>query len=76
MVAVPAWVWRFGSILRALIVGTVVGIVLGFLAFLGSGLVLAGLVALVIVTPVHGFLMARRMSKYWPEANKRENTQR
>jgi hypothetical protein len=76
MVAVPAWVWRFGSILRALIVGTVVGIVIGLLAFLGSGLVLAGLVAVVIVSPLYGFLMARRMSKYWPEANKLAGTDR
>jgi multidrug efflux pump subunit AcrB len=76
MVAVPAWVWRFGSIPRALIVGPVVGIVIGLLAFLGSGSVLAGLVALVIVTPLYGALMARQMTKYWPEANKLAGTDR
>ena len=76
MVAVPAWVWRFGSILRALIVGPVVGIVIGLLAFVGSGSVLAGLVAFAIVTPFYGALMARRMTKYWPEANNLTGTDR
>jgi hypothetical protein len=70
MVAVPAWVWRFGSILRALIVGPVVGVVIGLLAFLGSGVVLAGLVAFVTVSLLYGAMLARRMVKYWPGANK------
>lgn len=69
MVAVPAWVWRFGLILRALIAGAVAGIVIGLLAFFGSGVVLAGVVAFVVVTLLYGAMMARRMVKYWPEAN-------
>ena len=76
MVAVPAWVWRFGSILRALIVGSVAGIVIGLLAFLGSGVVLAGLVAFVVVTLLYGAMMARRMVKYWPGANTLSGTDR
>ena len=68
MVAVPAWVWRFGSILRALIVGPVAGIVIGLLAFLGSGVALAGLVAFVFTTLLYGAMMARRMVRYWPGA--------
>jgi hypothetical protein len=32
MVAVPAWVWRFGVVVRAWIVGAAVGIVVGLLA--------------------------------------------
>jgi hypothetical protein len=68
MVAVPAWVWRFGSILRVLIVGPVAGIVIGLLAYLGSGVALAGLVAFVIVTLLYGAMTAHRMVKYWPGA--------
>jgi hypothetical protein len=76
MVAVPAWVWRFGVILRALIVGPAVGAVLGLLAFFGSNTVLAGLVAFVIVTPLYGAMMARRMVKYWPGAKNLTGTDR
>jgi hypothetical protein len=68
MVAVPAWVWRFGVVVRALIVGAAVGIVVGLLAFLGFDFALAGLIAFVIVTLFYGAFMARRMARFWPGA--------
>jgi hypothetical protein len=68
MVAIPAWVWRFGSFIRALIAGLAVGLVLGLLALFGSNSVLAGVVALVIITLFYGILMTRRIAKYWPGA--------
>jgi hypothetical protein len=68
MVAIPAWVWRFNLVVRALIAGLALGVVVGLLAWLGSGLAVAALTALVLVALVYGAFMARRMSKYWPGA--------
>ena len=36
MVAVPAWVWRFGPFVRGLILGLAVAVVLALLALIGS----------------------------------------
>jgi len=68
MVALPAWVWRFGLVVRALISAFALGVVVGLLALFGSNLVLAGIVACVTVTVLYAPFMARRMSKYWPGA--------
>jgi hypothetical protein len=68
MVAIPAWVWRFGLIVRALIGGLAVGVFVALLAWIGSDLAAPALVVLVLVTPVYGVFMARWMSKYWPGA--------
>jgi hypothetical protein len=68
MVGVPAWVWRFGPVVRALIVGPAVGVVLGLLALFSSNNLLAGLAAMVAVSLVYGIVMARRMGKVWPGA--------
>jgi flagellar biosynthesis protein FliQ len=64
MVAIPAWVWRFGRIVRALIAGVALGVFVAFLAWIGSNLVLPALVVFVLVTLVYGAFMARWMSKY------------
>ncbi|MFZ0834733.1 MAG: hypothetical protein WAM92_17010 [Mycobacterium sp.] len=68
MVGIPAWVWRFGLTIRALIVGPAVGIVIGLLALFGSNSVPAGLVAFVVVSLLYGAIMGRRMAKFWPGA--------
>jgi hypothetical protein len=68
MVAIPAWVWRFGLIGAALIAGCAFGVVVGLLAWIGSGSAVPALAALVVGTLVHAALMARRMSKCWPGA--------
>ena len=68
MLAVPAWVWRFPPFVRALIVGIAFGVVLGILAGIGSNSVLAAVVAFIVIVPLHGTIMARRMSKAWPGA--------
>ena len=68
MVGIPAWVWRFGLVVRALIAGGSVGIVIGLLAFFGSNVVLAGLIVFVIVSLAYGAVMGRRMAKFWPGA--------
>jgi hypothetical protein len=68
MVAIPAWVWRFGLIVRALIAGLALGVFVGLLAWIGSDVAAPALVVLVVVTLVYGAFMARWMSKYWPGA--------
>lgn len=68
MVGIPAWVWRFGLTLRALIVGAAVGVVVGLLALFGSNSLPAGLAVLVVITLMYGAVMGRRMAKLWPGA--------
>ncbi|MGV0644900.1 hypothetical protein ABQE44_16040 [Mycolicibacterium sp. XJ2546] len=64
----PAFAWRGGFVRRALTIGPAVGVVLGVLAWLDSGLVFAGVCVLVIVGVFYGVWMARRMKRYWPGA--------
>lgn len=64
----PAFVWRGGFVRRALTIGPAVGLVLGVLAWLDSGLVAAGVGVLVIVGTFYGIWMARRMKRYWAGA--------
>jgi hypothetical protein len=68
MVTVPAFVWRGGFFRRALMIGTVVGICLGLLAWVDSGAWLGGVIAIVITGVLYGILMPRRMARYWPGA--------
>jgi hypothetical protein len=68
MVTVPAFVWRGGFFRRALMVGATVGLFLGALAWLDSGILLAGVVVLVILGTFFGIWMPRRMARYWPAA--------
>jgi hypothetical protein len=63
MVAIPACLWRFGLIVRALIAGLALGVFVGLLAWIGSDVAAPALVVLVVVTLVYGAFMARWMSK-------------
>src|SRR6478609_1982700 len=68
MVTVPAFVWRGGFLRRALIIGGTVGVSLAALAWIDSGILLAGVMVLVIVGVFYGIWMPRRMARYWPGA--------
>jgi hypothetical protein len=68
MVAVPAWVWRFGVFVRALIVTAAFGLVVGLLGYFGSNLWIAGVAAFVSVVVIYTPFLARRMVKLWPSA--------
>ena len=68
MVTVPAFAWRGGSFRRALTVGGALGISLGVLAWIDSGFLLGGIIALVITGVSYGIWMHRRMARYWPGA--------
>jgi hypothetical protein len=66
MVAVPASVWRGGSVGRALTIGGCVGVFFGALALLDSGIPLVGAIVFVILGTVYGIWMPRRMAQFWP----------
>ncbi|MBP1821237.1 hypothetical protein [Mycobacterium sp. OAE908] len=68
MVTVPAFVWRGGFFRRAMLIGGFLGIVLGAMAWLDSGLLLAGILAGVTTGLIYGIWMPRRMARYWPGA--------
>jgi hypothetical protein len=68
VVTAAATLWRGGFALRALIVGAGLGVLLGALALLDSGLPLAAAIVAVLTGPVLGVLTARRMERYWPGA--------
>jgi hypothetical protein len=66
VVTVPAFVWRGGSLRRALIVGGGVGMGVGALAWIDSGFLLGGVIVFVILGTFYGIWMSRRMARYWP----------
>ena len=68
MVTVPAFVWRYGPLLRGVILGLAVGGFLGALAWLDSGLLLGGVIAFVVLFVMYGGWMSRRMTRQWPTA--------
>ncbi|MGW0158678.1 hypothetical protein ACWDUN_05080 [Mycobacterium sp. NPDC003323] len=76
MVTIPARVWRQGPYGRALIVGGVVGLSLGVLAWIDSGLAAAGIAVFVVVGGWYGSWMARRMARFWPAARTLTGAQR
>lgn len=61
-------VWRGGSALRALTVGSAVGLPLGALAWLDSGFMLSGVIVLLVSGGFYGIWMAHRVARYWPSA--------
>ena len=76
MVTVPAFVWRYGPLLRGLILGVGVGGFLGALAWIDSGLLLAGVIAFVVLVVFYGGWMARRMTRHWPSADRLSGPER
>jgi len=73
---VPAFVWRGGFLRRALIIGGTVGVSLAALAWIDSGILLAGVMVLVIVGLFYGIWMPRRMARYWPGAKQLDGDDR
>jgi hypothetical protein len=76
VVTVPAFVWRGGFFLRALVIGAAVGIALGALSWLDSGFPLSGVIVLVIIGMFYGIWMPRRMNRYWPGAKQLSGEER
>ena len=72
----PAFLWRGGFLRRALIIGGTVGVSLAALAWIDSGILLAGIMVLVIVGLFYGIWMPRRMARYWPGAKQLDGDDR
>lgn len=72
----PAAVWRGGSKRRGVSVGVCAGLFFGVLAWLDSGMLIAGLIVFVVLGVASGVLMGRRMSRYWPSASELSGAQR
>ena len=68
MVTVPAFVWRFGPLLRGVILGVGVGGFLGALAWLDSGFLYIGVIVFAVLFAFYGGWMGRRMTQHWPSA--------
>jgi len=68
VVTVPAFVWRGGFFCRALIIGACLGIILGAMAWVDSGMLLAGILTVFITGVIYGIWIPRRMARYWPGA--------
>ena len=76
MLTVPPFLWRAGLLGRAVAAGTAIGFFLGALAWLDSGIALAGAAVFVIVGTAYGIWMRRRMARYWPGASRLTGAQR
>ena len=53
-----------------------IGLFLGVLAWIDSGLLLGGIITFVITSVVYGILMHRRMARYWPGAKQLTDDER
>lgn len=76
MVTVPGIVWRYGPILRGVLLGVSVGAVLGALSWLDSGFLLSGVIVFVVLSVFYGWWMARRMARHWPSATQLSGSER
>jgi hypothetical protein len=76
VVTVPAWVWRFGPVLRAVIVGVVAGAFFGALAWIDSGFLLAAAIVFAVLGIGFGASMGWRMTRYWPGAARLDGDRR
>lgn len=76
MVTIPASGWRGGPARRGVTVGVCVGGFLGVLAWLDSGMLVAGVIVAVVLGVGSGVWMTRRMDRYWPGAAELSDAQR
>lgn len=65
MLTIPAAVWRGDTLRRGVTLGVSVGLFFGALAWLDSGMLLAGVIVFVILGVASGMWLPSRMVKYW-----------
>ena len=73
---VPAIVWRGGVLRRVLMSGVCGGLFFGVLAWLDSGMLIAGAVVFVVMGAGAGVWTAHRMARYWPGSMELSGAQR
>ena len=76
MVTVPAFVWRGGSLRRAVILGAGIGLPLAVLSWIDSGLLLSAIIVLIATGLIYGIWLTRRMARYWPGAKQLSGDER
>jgi hypothetical protein len=76
MVTMPAIAWHGGSFYRGVTVGVCAGLFFGALAWLDSGILVAGAIVFIVVGVGSGVWMARRMARSWPGARALTGAQR
>jgi hypothetical protein len=76
MLTVPALVWRGGAISRGLTFGVCGGLFFGAVAWLDSGMWIAGAVVFVVLGIGSAIWVSLRMRRYWPGAAKLSGLQR
>ncbi|MCE5287862.1 MAG: hypothetical protein LLG14_01300 [Nocardiaceae bacterium] len=70
MLAVAAFVWRGGFVYRAMIIGGAMGLAVGILGWMDSGVPRIGFLCFLIIFLVFGIWMPRRMARLWPTGTK------
>jgi hypothetical protein len=76
MVTVPAFVWRYGPLVRGVTLGVAAGTFFGLLAWLDSGFLVTGLIVFAMLWLFYGLWMSRRMNQHWPAARQLTGPQR
>ena len=76
MIAMPAVAWRGGPVRRGATIAVCAGLFFGALAWLDSGLLIAGAVVFVVLGAGSGIWMTSRMSRYWPGSRELSGDQR
>lgn len=66
MITVPAFVWRYGVLGRTALTGAGAALPLAGLAWIDSGIWLAAVFVLILLTPGFGIWLTRTMAKHWP----------
>ena len=72
----PAVAWRGGPVRRGVTIAVCAGLFFGALAWLDSGLLIAGAVVFVVLGAGSGIWMTSRMSRYWPGSRELSGDQR
>lgn len=66
VILVPGWVWQGGPVRRGLGAGLPAGAFFALFGFLESGAWPAAAAILLVLTPLYGVRVARRMNRVWP----------
>jgi hypothetical protein len=68
VILVPGWMWRRGSVSRAVAAGLGAGVFFGVLALVEAGSWAGAAVVFVVLSLLYGIRVARRMDRLWPGA--------
>ncbi|MER6075088.1 hypothetical protein ABT187_41040 [Streptomyces sp. NPDC001817] len=76
MILVPGWMWRRGSVSRAVSAGLAAGAFFGAFVLVEATSWVGAAVVFVVLSPFYGVRVARRMDRIWPEAKRMDPVDR